>query len=410
MAALRPKGPPAADFAHVVWVHSAVPLGDCAAGQPCGVLVTWEVRAPYPALQPVVRLTHPQTGEWARVHPFHYPTGEWTVGEVVLDQHVLVPPPGAPPVDGYEIAVGFFHPDTLDILPRVGPDEGFAGLEVMFPLGGLEPATAAGSTPPLPASCRPALADARMDGVRLLGWSPVPAALRPGERLALTLCWQALTAPLSDQTVRLWLEGPIPVSLYEDAPVYGRLPFSAWSAGMRVEDRLTVRLPRDVPPGEYRVYLAVGPGDPVHLGTLTVSSLKRTFAVPALPHPLEADFGEAIRLLGYEVGEARRGEPLSLVLYWQAQREMEEDYTVFVHLMDPQSGALLAQVDEMPQHGAYPTSLWVRGEVVRDEHTLVVPALPAGSYALRVGLYLKETGRRLPVGEEHFVRLPLEIR
>ncbi|MCX7855623.1 MAG: hypothetical protein N2556_06575, partial [Anaerolineae bacterium] len=377
-------------------------------GQPCGVLVTWEVRAPYPALQPVVRLTHPQTGEWARVHPFHYPTGEWTVGDVVLDQHVLIPPPGAPPVDGYGVAVGFFNPDTLEILPRVGPDEGFAGLEVWFPFGALQPPEPTASQT-LPASCRPALEKVEVDGVRMLGWSPLPSSLRPGERFSLTLCWQALTAPLPDRTVRLWLEGPQSVFLYEDAPVYGRLPFPAWSAGMMVEDRLTVRLPREMPPGEYRVRLAVGMTDLTALGTLSVSPLERTFIVPSLPYLLEADFGGEIRLLGYEIGEVQSGQLLSLALYWQAQREMEEDYTVFVHLLDPQSGAILTQVDEMPAHGTYPTSLWMAGEVVRDEHTLVLPALASGAYSLRVGLYVKETGRRLPVGDGSFLLLPLEV-
>lgn len=409
VAALRPKEPPAADFGHVVWVHGAAPLTPgCAAGGPCGVLVIWEVRAPYPALQPVVRLTHPQTGEWARVHPFHYPTGEWTTGDVVLDQQILRPSPGAPPVDGYEVAVGFFHPDTLEVLPRVGPDEEFAGLEVRFPFGALKPPEA-GASGALPASCRPAPESAEWEGVRLLGWSSLPSSLRPGERLSLTLCWQALTAPLPDRTVRFWLEGPQRISLYEDAPVYGHLPFSAWSVGMMVEDRLTVHLPREMPPGEYRAHIAIGPADPVILGTLSVSPVERTFTAPSFPHPLEANFGGQIRLLGYEMGEVQAGRPFSLVLYWQAQQEMEEDYTVFVHLLDPQSGAILTQVDEMPVHGTYPTSLWVAGEVVRDEHILVLPALAPGRYSLRVGLYLKETGQRLPVGNGNFLLLPLEV-
>ncbi len=407
VAALRPKGPPAADFAHVVWVHDATPLSPtCAAGSRCGVLVTWEIRAPYPALQPVVRLIHPQTGEWARVHPFHYPTGEWTVGEIVLDQQAFTPPPTAPPVEGYEVAVGFFNPQTMEILPRVGPDEEFAGLEVRFPFGALRPPEA--STPvALPEACRPAPEDVQMEGVWLRGWSALPTALRPGERLPLTLCWEALRAPLPDRKVRLWLEGPQQTTLYEDAPVYGRLPFPAWTEGLAVEDRLALRLPRETSPGTYSVRLAVGTADPVTLGALEVSPVERTFAMPSLPHRLNADFGGVIRLLGYEGGEVQPGMPMTLVLYWQAQREVEEDYTVFVHLIDPESGTILTQVDEMPQHGAYPTSLWVAGEVIRDEHVLTVPALPRGLYALRVGLYVKETGQRLPVGEGDFVLIPV---
>ncbi|MCX8066778.1 MAG: hypothetical protein N3B68_02945 [Anaerolineae bacterium] len=410
VAALRPKESPAADFAHVVWVHRATPLASaCAAGGRCGVLVMWEIRAPYPALQPVVRLLHPQTGEWARVHPFHYPTAQWTVGEVVLDQQVFVAPPTAPPVDNYEVAVSFFNPQTLEILPRVGPNEEFAGLEIRFPFGALRPPESPTAVA-LPESCRPAPENVPIEEVRLLGWSALPATLRPGERLALTLCWEALRAPLPDRKVRLWLEGSMQVLLYEDAPVYGRLPFPSWKAGMVVEDRLALRIPRRTPPGTYEVRLGVGAAEAVSLGTLEIPPMERTFAAPSLPNPLKVDFGDAVRLLGYEVGEARSGEPLLLVLYWQARREMEEDYTVFVHLIDLQSGIILAQVDEMPQRGAYPTSLWMTGEVVRDEHTLAVPSLPAGTYALRVGLYLTETGQRLPAGEKDFVLLPLVVR
>ena len=45
-----------------------------------------------------------------------------------------------------------------------------------------------------------------------------------------------------------------------------------------------------------------------------------------------------------------------------------------------------------------PTSSWMEGEVIADEHSLrLVPNLPPGSYRLEVGLYLWPTMERLPV-------------
>jgi hypothetical protein len=85
-------------------------------------------------------------------------------------------------------------------------------------------------------------------------------------------------------------------------------------------------------------------------------------------------------------------------LFWQSLEEVEEDYTVFIHLVSPKSGQVIAQVDEQPQHKGYPTSLWVKGEVVRDEHELTLPELEPGAYELRVGLYVQETGEHLLAG------------
>ena len=70
---------------------------------------------------------------------------------------------------------------------------------------------------------------------------------------------------------------------------------------------------------------------------------------------------------------------------------------MFVHVVDA-SGAVRAQKDNAPMNGTYPTTLWQPGEFVRDTYTLSLPPdLPPGDYALDVGLYLADTGARLPV-------------
>lgn len=80
---------------------------------------------------------------------------------------------------------------------------------------------------------------------------------------------------------------------------------------------------------------------------------------------------------------------------------MERDYTVFVHLTNGK-GQIVAQQDNQPQGGAYPTSIWDEGEVVKDEYALpLYPDLPPGEYQLRVGMYLLETLERLPLLDEN---------
>jgi hypothetical protein len=83
------------------------------------------------------------------------------------------------------------------------------------------------------------------------------------------------------------------------------------------------------------------------------------------------------------------------------------DYTTFVHLTNS-AGELVAQQDQPPLKGAYPTSLWDPGEIIADELALPLPAeLPPGRYELLVGLYDPLSGQRLPVPDsaENTVRL-----
>jgi hypothetical protein len=63
-------------------------------------------------------------------------------------------------------------------------------------------------------------------------------------------------------------------------------------------------------------------------------------------------------------------------------------------------------------NGTYPTTLWQPGEFVHDVYTLSLPPdLPAGDYVLEVGLYLADTGARLPVvgNGDHVVLSQLHV-
>ncbi|MCB0041670.1 MAG: hypothetical protein KDE23_18430, partial [Caldilinea sp.] len=71
---------------------------------------------------------------------------------------------------------------------------------------------------------------------------------------------------------------------------------------------------------------------------------------------------------------------------------------VFVHLVGP-DGTLVAQSDAVPAQG-YGTEQWIEGEVVADEHVLVLPAdLAPGAYRLRAGMYDPATAARLPASD-----------
>jgi hypothetical protein len=61
-------------------------------------------------------------------------------------------------------------------------------------------------------------------------------------------------------------------------------------------------------------------------------------------------------------------------------------------------GRIVAQQDNQPAEGRYPTSIWDTGEIVVDRyHLTIAPDAPGGEYHLEVGMYLLATLERLKV-------------
>jgi hypothetical protein len=119
----------------------------------------------------------------------------------------------------------------------------------------------------------------------------------------------------------------------------------------------------------------------------------RNFTLFPLPHPLAVTYGDQIRLMGYEV--ARTDRTVTLNIAWQALRDIDQNYKVFVHVFDPATAKIVAQSDLMPRNNAYPTSRWIMGEVVTDTLALSLADAPPGSYRVAIGLF-DEAGR-LPI-------------
>ncbi len=135
--------------------------------------------------------------------------------------------------------------------------------------------------------------------------------------------------------------------------------------------------------------------------------------VTAPPGDALGTLGDALALQAVEVGSGFQasgdsllpGQPLELTLYWRPLRALGADYTSFVHVLDGR-GEKIAQHDAPPGGVYYPTSLWQPGEILRDRHVIHLPeALPAGPYALRIGLYTSPD--LSPLGEP--LRLPWDI-
>jgi hypothetical protein len=121
-------------------------------------------------------------------------------------------------------------------------------------------------------------------------------------------------------------------------------------------------------------------------------------------HPSNLDLGGAVRLLGSDRrSPLQPGGELELALYWQPLRDLDADYTSFVHLLDVE-GRKVAQSDQRAGGVYYPTSLWRPGERLVDLHRLVLPlALGSSPHTLVIGFYRQPSLEQL--GEP--LRIPL---
>jgi hypothetical protein len=195
-----------------------------------------------------------------------------------------------------------------------------------------------------------------------------------------------------------------------EQPLFGEHPTSDWSTGELLADTHQVTIPETASgPLHLRISLR-DPGSGQYLevvdGWLGRRQQEALLASPALSESptistsadyLPANFDNKILLLDYEIHnvQVRKGDALRLTLRWQALAPMDEDYTVFVHLLDD-NDQIWGQEDTQPAYGTHPTSRWREAEVVLDPHTVwTQQQAPLGLYRIEVGLYLLRTMERL---------------
>ncbi|NDJ61501.1 MAG: hypothetical protein GYB67_10265 [Chloroflexi bacterium] len=121
----------------------------------------------------------------------------------------------------------------------------------------------------------------------------------------------------------------------------------------------------------------------------------RAAAQAAEWQPLDARFGDAIRLAAYRL--AREGDLVRLSLRWHALETPEVNYHVGNYILDA-DGVLVAQNDGVPRGGAAPTTAWQPGDVIEDNYAITLPPdLAAGRYTVAVALYTFPELIRAPV-------------
>jgi hypothetical protein len=92
-----------------------------------------------------------------------------------------------------------------------------------------------------------------------LGYDKPQTPIHPGGNVRLTLYWKALGpqpgnykafAHLLDDQGKLWGQ-------HDDFPAYGSYPMTEWQAGEVIPDHIKIELGKDIPPGNYHVFVGM---------------------------------------------------------------------------------------------------------------------------------------------------------
>ncbi len=240
------------------------------------------------------------------------------------------------------------------------------------------------------------------DEIAFLGYSLASSEVRAGDILQLTLFWQALGE--IEERYKVFthvLDSRAHVVGQRDAePVSGARLTTTWSEAEIIADNYGVLVLPATPPGEHQLEIGMYTletgerlpvlenenvlGDRILLEPIQVKKAETPPLVEALDiqQRQDVDYGPLL-LLGYDLSKLgyehqpdeplRPGDILHLTLYWQAVGEIDADFSLTLRLLD-ERGVAAASRDVRPVGGAYAPGLWEEGEIVRDQHNLLLPA------------------------------------
>ena len=253
----------------------------------------------------------------------------------------------------------------------------------------------------IPASAREVYAE--YGDVALVAYEHVDRRYSTGDRVRLTLYWRVLQQSADDNSIALTLvdDNGQAIGRYVTYPGAGSLRTSAWSSGAVYPDRYLVDI-NQAAYGRYpfdlrvewtnggtaeRIAATDAEGrliEPVLLDVGAVVTLRYQTAVTGF-NEISADdqpvFDESVRLEGFQLNL----ELNELVLFWNAESVPEENYTVFVHVLD-ENNAIVAQADLTPR---LPSKYWRWGESFSTYHSLA-PEFHMLDYKVMVGLYVND--------------------
>jgi uncharacterized membrane protein len=247
-----------------------------------------------------------------------------------------------------------------------------------------------------------------------LQWDGLPEAVTPGHSIYPVLTWRAEKTPGIDIATSLRLVGPDGITWaqpVDERPLGGLFAAHEWEVGQTARQPLALEVPLGTAPGQYTVELVVydpttgAPWPPdgegavpaqtpaaLALGSIAVKQAQSS-------RPMTPSLGRFGPLSLIEAGTPATavapGGSIPVEMMWQAVEPPWEPLVIVLQLLDAR-GRVVAGLEAQPLDGRYPTLDWTQGELVRDRHSVPVPAdLAPGSYRLIAGVYRAADQQRL---------------
>lgn len=239
--------------------------------------------------------------------------------------------------------------------------------------------------------------------VNLRGYELSAQTVQPGDELVVKLYWEVTGQPPGNYLLfaHLMNGDGLMIAQRDTHPGLGNFPSSQWQVGDRFVDTIRLHMPETMlapdeatlsiglyAPGAYRLGITAangaGLGDALPLGTINLQP-----APGDVPNPLNQDFDNKLRLVGYEYNNRvlRPEDVLAVTLYWQAVAPLDRDYEVEVAVCDDPCpdwlGARVTAVNPITPA----TSTLRPQQVISDTVLLSLPGnLPPGVYLIHVAL------------------------
>ncbi len=125
--------------------------------------------------------------------------------------------------------------------------------------------------------------------------------------------------------------------------------------------------------------------------------------------PLNIQFNDGLRLLGYEQRQAQPGV-WRYDLYWTVTQSPSRPYQTTLNLVDDAGQLWSAKASELPRdfRQPYDTRAWLPGQVAIDSHLLTpLPGTPPRSYGVELHLFDKESLALLSPAGQNAAPVPL---
>ena len=252
----------------------------------------------------------------------------------------------------------------------------------------------------------------------------IPGEVKAGTPWWITWYWSREGSPAQNEpdgvelSLRLFDENGRQWHQTESA-LGGKFPAAAWPEGVVVRFDQQTSIPAGLPPGQYTVglrllhngsVLPASDGSPaITAGSVQVIEASQDAEAAAAGYTVQNGRLGPVELLGYRLTDAavKPGHVIPVDLLWQVRTTTKEDLQLRLRLLNEQGQAIAESLQE-PTPMSYPSQAWQKGDVLRAQGMITVPAA-AGAGAQLVEAALVSTAEGRVIGQPLPLAQPLEV-